>query len=244
MSTRHATQCGVCDTLPPGDLIELDLILGDPLRWPKTIWNGFSPPAGGLPPTYRKYGAERMGDEWLKAHGYEISKMALMRHFERDVPLQVVDVDELVSRGLIALAKPSTNLAKVPEPIDPLQYITFYNEGIKIGIKALGLLSERVQALIDKGEEVPLPLIKMMMDAGLKLAGSQAAIKAAGKPFGTVVDEDDAFRGGDDISPRFGSYRVREIDGEQRPVFDEGLPDRTRYNEQAEQEGGARIGGR
>jgi hypothetical protein len=74
---------------------------------------------------------------------------------------------------------------------------------------------------------------------------SQAAIRAAGKRFGEAdEDENDSFRGGDDISNRIGSHRVRVIDGEQRPVRDRGLTDRTIYNERAAMEGSPRIGGK
>jgi hypothetical protein len=243
--------CWTCKNLLPGDLIALDNILADPLCWPKTVWKDMAPPEGGLPIKFRRYGAMQMGREFLLSRGYpyppnNVGTMRLYRHWKNHVPLLPVDVDALLTSGLIAPNKwnPVHALTQpTPEAIDPLAYISLYNKGIAAGIKALGLLSEKVEAFIARGEEVPTPLIKLMMDAGLKLAASQAAIKAAGKPFGDAADEDDAFRGGGDVSPRFGSNRVRLIEGEQRPVFDEGRADREHYNEQAAQEGMPRIGG-
>ena len=237
----------VCTTLGTGELVELDLILADPLRWPVTVWGAFSPPEGGLPATYRKFGAQQMGREWLMAHGYDIPKPALVRHIDLDVPVLAVDVDELVQRGLIALSRNDADGAerdKLAQPIDPLAFVKFYNAGITLGIRGLELLQQRVDDLVRLGEEVPLPLVKMIVDAGLKLATSQAAIKSSGKTWGDGPEtENDGFRGGDDISPRFGSARVRQIDGVATPVFDEGPTDRKRYNERARQEGMPPIGG-
>lgn len=238
--------CVVCGTLPPGELVELDLILADPLRWPKTVWGRFSPPEGGLPASYRRFGAEAMGREWLMANGYDIPKGSLRKHIRYDVPVISVDVDELLARGLIGLTKDGPRGDRqLTQPIDPLAYIRFYNAGIELGLQGLTLLNQRVQDLIDAKEEVPLPLVKMIVDAGMKLATSQAAIKASGKRFGDdEADENDAFRGGDDISPRFAGTRVRQIEGEARPVADEGPTDRKRYNERARMEGSPTLGGR
>lgn len=245
---RRAGKCRICTTLAPAELIELDLILGDPLRWPVTVWKGFSPPEGGLPASYRRFGAENMGREWLLANGFDINKQTLRSHIRYDVPLQSVDVDELIQRGLISLAAPGPagdTGQTIGQPIDALAYITLYNEGIHLGIRAQGLIAARVDAIIKRGEEVPLALLKLMVEGGMKLAQSQAQIKAAGKPFGDDdPDEDDAFRGGDDISPRMGHSRIRTVDGEARPVADQGFADRQHYNDRAAQEGGDPIGGR
>lgn len=244
--------CAVCDSLPPGDLIELDLLMSDPTRWPSTIWGIFRPPEGGLPPSYRRYGAIQMGNAYLKEQGYEFSKYQLTRHLRYDVPVLDTDPETLVARGLIAAGTPGSLRMGRSEPIDPLAYVKFYNRGITLGIQGLDLLSDRVAKMIAAHETDPvnneppsLALIKMLVDAGSKLAMSQASIKAAGKRFeGDDADENDAFRGASDISASMRGTRVRVIDGEQRPVSDEGLADRHRYNERAAQEGGAPIGGR
>lgn len=238
-------ECGICATLAPAELIELDLVLGDPLRWPVTVWKGFRPPVGGLPASYRRFGAMNMGTEWLKANGFDFSRKVLRGHYNKHVPVLSASVDELIARGLIALAPANKADTQLGQPIDPLNYIKFYNKGIEVGLLGLDLLAKRVQALIDRDEDVPLPLVKLIVDAGLKLASSQAAIKAAGKTFGDEGgDENDAFRGGGDISQPFAHVRVRKIEGVSRPVADEGLADRTAYNERAAQEGSPRIGGR
>lgn len=241
------TPCKVCQTLLPGELVELDLILGDPLRWPATVWGAFSPPEGSLPASYRKFGMIRMGEEFLMAHGYEIRRPSLVRHVERDVPILAVDVDELLAKGLIAMAPPGQVVtgSTLGQPIDPLAFVTFFQKGIDIGMKGLDLLLARITDMEARGEEVPLSIITKIIDTGTKLASSQAAIRAAGKPFGSGEDDlNDGFRGGDDISPRFDGVRVRVIDGQKRPVADEGPADRAHYNARARQEGSPELGGR
>jgi hypothetical protein len=242
--------CWICTNLEPFHLIELDRILSDPLCWPKTIWDAVELPTGGLTYKYRRYGALSMGREWLLANGYEYpdnnkGKMRLFRHFKKHVTMQNVNVDDLIRTGLIAPMKDGRAMSVAAAPLDPLAYVQFYNDGVQAGLKALGLISQKVEGFVERGEEVPLPLLKMLLDAGLKLAASQATIKSAGRPFGdTGQDENESFRGGSDISPQFSHVRVREIEGTSRPVADEGLSDRTRYNERARQEGGTPIGGR
>lgn len=239
-----SVSCKVCDTLPPGDLIELDMLLGDPMRWPVTIWGAFAPPEGGLPASYRRLGAIKMGLAWLDEHGWsgEFTKAQVRRHWTYDVPALSVDVDAMVARGLVAEGQRGGLTTDV---IDPLSFVRLYSKGIELGIRGLELLNLRAQALIDQKEEVPLVLVKMMIDAGTKLAMSQASIKAAGKPFGDAdVDENAAFAGSGEVGQRLGHSRIRVVDGERRPVVDEGKADRDHYNERAAQEGGVRIGGR
>ena len=237
--------CMVCDTLKPEELIALDAILGDPLTWPSTVWGVMDPPKGGMPVTYRRMGAANMGREWLMANGYDIPNPVLRNHIKFDVPLVRVGVDELIERGLIALSDEKAVTNEV-EPIDALEFTKLYMEGVRIGRRGLALMNKRADEYEATGEEVPMALIKQMTDVGTKLAMSQAAIRAQGKPFGEGEEEDDAFRGGDDISPRFAGNRVRRVgpDGESRPVADEGPADRDHYNKRAAHEGGAPIGGR
>lgn len=243
-----AKLCAICSTLPPGDLIELDLIMSDPLRWPVTIWGLFKPPEGGLPISYRRFGAMKMGAAWLAEHGWRdrFSNSQLRAHLRYDVPVLSTDVEELIARGLVGQTTAGNSRpGHTSDAIDPLGYIKLYNKGIELGIQSLELMQARVQALVDKGEEVPLPLLKMVMDAGLRLATSQAHIKSAGRRFGNEEqDENDAFMGGDEISPRLGHHRLRMIEGKIRPVVDEGMADRAAYNERAVMEGSPRIGGR
>lgn len=244
------TQCTICDALPPGELVELDLILGDPARWPATLFDAFGgPPEGALPVSYRRFGAMSMGLDWLAAHGYEgrFTKGNLRTHLRYDVPVLEVNIDELVARGVIGKANHRTSRTLVAgEAIDPLAYVGFYNEGIKLGRRGLELMGQRVDELVERKEEVPLGLIKMIIDAGLKLATSQAAIVASGKRMGDDGDEDDAFRtGGDEQKPsgKLGHHRIRTIDGEARPIADQGPADRARYNDHAAETSGVKIGG-
>lgn len=236
---RGAGACRICDTLPADQLVELDLLMADPRRWPRTAWRIFDPPKGVLPASYRRYGAVNVGRDWLTAHGWTFSNLVIRRHYRFDVPLVAIDPAELVHRGLIA-GSDGRVAGPVPEPLDATAFLRYYNEGIKLGIQGLELLTKRVQKLIDTEQEVPLALIKQIVDTGAKLAMSQASIKAAGKGFGgDDGDENEGFRigAGDDASPRIGHSRVRTIDGERVPVVDEGPADRADYNERARQEG-------
>lgn len=237
--------CKVCDALQPQELVELDLLLADPLRWPKTVWGLFDAPKigtdGMLPPSYRRFGAMEMGGQWLKANGYDISRWNLRKHFANHVPVIHVNVDELVSRGLIKIDHQSK--AGSQDLIEPGNFLKFYSLGVDIGVKGLEMLQKRIDGMIERGEEVPLALIKQIVDTGAKLAMSQAQLRTRGHAFEEEDDENDGFRGAADVSPRFGSYRVRTVEGESRPVFDEGPTDRKRYNERAKQEGSPELGG-
>lgn len=247
---NSALTCRICDTLAPGDLVELDAILGDPTRWPKTVFGIFDPPrTGTLPASYRRFGAMNMGREWLANHPEyaNITEGILRKHLRYDVPVLEVDAAALVERGLVAAADGRSDRSLAGQPIDALAYVAYYNEGIRVGRRGLQLLEQRIDDIVKRKEEVPLALIKMAMDAGLKLSMSQAAIKAAGKRFeGSEEDEDDAFRAAADEqqpSMRVGHHRIRTIDGEARPVVDMGPTDRQRYNEHAAETSTVKIGG-
>lgn len=236
--------CKVCDTLLPGDCIDLDLLLADPMRWPETVWQGFRPPEGGLPASYRRFGAMQMGVEWLHGHPeYSITKGALRSHLRYDVPVIDADPEALVARGLITRGDGPSTPKGLDQPIDPRAYIGLYNDGIRLGRQGLLLLEQRVNDLIAKKEDVPVSLIKMVLDAGLKLAMSQAQIVSRGHQFAGAEEEDDAFRP-DESGPRFGDFRVRVIEGKARAVVDRGRADLADYNAKADEEGGIRIGGR
>lgn len=239
--------CRICDTLGPQELVELDMLLADPLRWPKTVWGLFDAPKvsadGMLPVSYRRFGAMEMGTQWLMANGYDISRAILRKHFVNHVPVIHVSVDELVQRGLIKIDHQSRHSAQ--DIVDPTNFIRFYQLGVDIGLQGLELLQKRVAKMLDDGEEVPIALIKQIVDTGAKLAMSQAQLRTRGNVFEPDDGaEMDAFRGGDDVSPRFAGVRVRTVEGEARPVADEGPTDRKRYNARARQEGSPELGGR
>lgn len=234
---QRTIKCRVCREVTEADLLELDLLMGDPSRWPVTVWGMFEPPRA-LTASYRRFGAMEMGAAFLTDHGYDIEKGQLRRHYKYDVPKIAGSPDELVANGLIAST--STKDSRIPEVIDPTAYVRYYAKGIEVGITGLQLLQDRVNAIRSKNEEVPLALIKMLIDNGVKLATSQAAIVAAGRRWGNQDDIDDGFMSGSapTPSPRMGHHRVRVVDGVSMPVADEGPADREHYTERARQEGG------
>lgn len=238
MAAGAERRCAVCTRVDQFDLIELDTLMGDPSAWPATIWGIFNPPTGDVPASYRRYGAVEMGLDWLGRHGFDdITRTQVRNHYRFDVPKIATNPADLVATGLIARGN-QTEVAK----LDPGAYLRYYNAGVEVGIKGLGLLQDRIATLQAEGKEVPLALVKLAVDVGSKLAMSQAAIKAAGKPWGDQ-DDDDGFRAGSapEPSPRFGHHRIRTIDGEARPVKDMGPADRDRFNERARQEGSPEL---
>lgn len=235
---RPKVSCAVCEALTPLQLAELDSLMADPTRWPVTVWGMFDPPKG-MPASYRRFGAMEMGTGFLRDNGHgDIPNRELRRHYRFDVPKIAVDPDDLVATGLIASTR-DTSL--IPDAaIDPVAYLRYYAKGIEVGIEGLRLLADRVQDLQSRKQEVPIALIKMMMENGTKLAMSQASIRAAGKSWGSDENVEDAFRDASAPvpSPRFGDQRVRVIDGEARPIVDRGPADREHYSERARAEGG------
>lgn len=231
------TKCRVCEALTPVELAELDALMGDPSAWPASLWpEMFEPPRGSLPASYRRFGAVEMGAAWLTEHGIAVERKDVRRHYRFDTPKIATTPEDLVATGLIAKGKTAgTDVAT----LNPLAYLTYYNTGIEVGIAGLELLRDRIAQLKEAGKEVPVALIKMAIDAGSKLAMSQATIKAAGKPFGDADDSDDGFMAGSAPAPgqRLGDHRIRVIDGEARPVRDTGPADRAAYSARARQEG-------
>lgn len=242
MGQRAGDRCGICDTLDPVELTRYDLIVGDPARWPRTLWkeNGWEPPKGLLPPHYRAWGQNRVGRDWLDSHGYNDISESLIKGHMRHVARVARRPVELADVGLIS-GQPVTKDIPNPRSVDPNAYLAYYAAGVRVGIRGLALLERRIDAIEKADKEVPLDLIKMMVDAGSRLATSQAQIRSRGMKMGEDSD-DDAFRRA--ASPedngevtRIGHIRIRTIDGEARPVTDDGLGDRTDYNERAAREG-------
>lgn len=237
--TQGPGACPICDDLAIEDLTELDLLLGDPRRWPANVWGIFETPKGpALPPSMKRWGAARLGQQWLIEHGYNFRGMRwrVAKHYREDTPKLAVDPDELVELGLLVRGgKASPNA-----DINPLGYLEFYNEGIKAGKKGIELLMAHVAKLEKDDLPIPLALIKLLVDVGGKLAVSQAVMKSRQPSQPELGDDDDAFR----INPpgeRIGHQRIRQIEGQSRPVRDEGPKDRGHYNARAEQEGSAKI---
>lgn len=240
--------CQVCRIIGPDRIIELDLLLSDPLRWPSTVWGIFPKPKGHLPASYRKYGAIEMGIAWCQANGYpQITKQMMRRHVQYDVPVTSVDPNELVERGLIEAASKEDMERWEQGVIDPLKYMQFYVRGIELGLQGLQLLAKHLAEAIESNSRIDPRLALEVAKLGARLAESQAAIVAAGRQFGPDQNEDDGFRvgaaGGENDLPsvNFGGVRVLTIDGERRPIKNRGRADRRRYNARAVQEAGPKL---
>jgi hypothetical protein len=232
--------CPVCQTVDLVELTRLDLLAGDPTRWPRTLWkeNGWDPPTGLLPPKYRTWGQYAVTRDWLDRHGYEDLKDQSVRTHLKHVPKVARSPQALANAGLIEGEPIDVSTGKL---IDPNAYLAYYAAGVRVGIKGLELLEKRIKKIEASGEDVPLDLIRTMVDAGSKLATSQAQIRSRGVKMGDDAD-DDAFRRAASPEPdgevtRIRNHRIRTIDGEARPVTDTGRGDRADYNERAAREG-------
>jgi hypothetical protein len=233
--------CRICREVADVDLVTLDIVLGDPRRWPRTLWEegGLEPPKGLLPVTYRQWGQKAVGKDWLIRRGYrDVAQDNYLATHCRHVAVVAADPRELVTAGVVA-GTPIRH--KAVEPIDPNAYLAYYAKGIKLGIRGFDMLERRVTDIEARGDEVPFDIVKMLVETGARLATSQAQIRARGLRM--HEDEDtDAFRRAaspenDGEVPHFGELRIRTIDGETRPVVDSGRGDRQEYNEKAAREG-------
>lgn len=240
-----AVGCAICDTLPLSDLVDLDLTMGDATRWPANVWGVFDKPKAPLSPRRQWYGGTQAGILWLKDHGYDdrFGPELVRKHYRYDVTVIAADTTELINKGIIAASdKRSKNLPAPTEKIDPTAYLSYFNRGIILGNRGLQILEQRVEDMIAKDEEVPLVLLLKIADIGTKLATTQAVLKTKGLAMGDPDDSDEGFRAGSVDggipSKRVGHQRVRVIEGEARPVTDEGPADREHFSERSVQEGG------
>jgi hypothetical protein len=236
--------CVVCDTIPQGDLIELDLIMGDATKWPPNVWGRFDRPAAPLPPSFRRFGAIESGMRLLQSRGHLlITRQHVRKHYNLGhVPITAAEPDDLVAAG-VAASSDNRQVTLPGAPIDPLAYIRYYQKGIALGNRGLELMHERIEAMVAAGEVIPLAVLKMVVDLGAKLATSQAAIKAKGVELGGDSDPEEGFRAGSAPLPsaRMGHARVRIVEGVSRPVTDQGPADRAHYSERARQEGSPEL---
>jgi hypothetical protein len=236
--------CAVCDRLSPTQLLELDTIVGDPAVWPVSVWSIFEPPKGALPASYRRFGAVRMGRDWLDANGYnDIFDGQLRKHIRYDVVHVARDAGELASIGLIRQTRPKTTIPTA-STLDTGAFIRYFNAGIQMGEAAARLMAERINAAIEAGDEPDPKLVMKLADMGASFAKTQASLMSKGLKFGQEENEDDAFRGSAETLPsaNIGHTRVRLIDGERRPVRDRGPADRERHRRRAEEEGSEGLG--
>lgn len=233
--------CPVCDQIDVAPRRELNLLMGDPTRWPSSVWGVFDAPNGPeVPEKMREWGAIEVGLEYIRIHELgDFSKADVRLHYERHVPLVPTSPDELLAAGIIAAGGDPAN--PPDSAIDPMAYLRYYLKGLQVGQKGLELLVAHVEQLQKSKREVPLALIKLMLDTGSKLAVSQATIRARQKsqPELEPEDEEDAFRarGGEAPGPRMGHGRIRETEAGRRFVHDEGPKDRAAFNARSRQEG-------
>lgn len=236
-------RCQICDGLPPGDLTELDALMGDASRWPSTVWGIFEPPKGAPNALRLRFGARQMAIAFFAQRGYgPFSREVIDRHYRFDVPIFAADPVELLNRGIIAATAQNSAggvRTKTVEKIDPGAYLTYFNRGIKLGNRALEVLAARFEEMVAKGEDVPLAMLKMLIDSGAKLAVTQASLKRAGVNLDGDDELEEGFRAGSGpVGPRIGQTRIRTIEGETRPVADKGPADRAHFSERAKAEGG------
>lgn len=233
-------ECLICRGVATGDLVELDLLMGDASRWPATVWGIFKPPKGRMTPARQRFGAIEVGREWLVSRGYEFSDRVIRNHYRYDVVVVAADVADLMNRGLIEKgSRRHEEMGVSADKIDPQAFLTYFDRGIKLGNRSLELLEKRIEAIVAAGEEVPFVLLKTLAELGSKLATTQATIRARGLAWDDGGDAEEGFRVGSQPPPsqRVGHHRIRTINGETRPIADEGPADRARYSERAAQEG-------
>jgi hypothetical protein len=235
------SQCTVCRAVDIVELTRLDLLAGDPARWPRTIWKetGWDPPKGLLPPQYRTWGQFAVTRDWLNRNGYDDLTDHMVRGHLKHVPKIARTPSDLTHTGLVE-GEPVSDMPNA-KMVDPNAYLAYYAAGVRVGIRGLELLEARIKKIEERGEDIPLDLIKMMVEAGGRLATSQAQIRSRGAKMGDDAD-DDAFRRAaspepDGNAPKIGHLRIRTIEGETRPIADEGPGDRADYNERAAREG-------
>lgn len=242
MTGANQVGCRICDELPPGDLVELDALMGDATTWPATVWGIFDPPAGAPNALRLRFGARNVARDWLAAHGYPpYSDQIINRHYRYDVPVIAASAEDLFNRGLIAhqTGNGPGAMANV-ESIDPQAFLTYFNRGIKLGNRGLELLATRIETMVQKGEDVPIAVLKMLIETGGKLATVQATLTARGLAMGDTGDAEEGFRAGSAPLPstRVGHHRVRVVDGVSRVITDEGPADREHFSERSKAEGG------
>ncbi|HEY6056454.1 MAG TPA: hypothetical protein VIV06_00400 [Candidatus Limnocylindrales bacterium] len=244
---KERIRCAVCDTLTVDQLAELDTLMGDPVRWPPTVWGVFGKPQL-LTAQRRQWGALTMGMAYLASIGLQvISKAVVQRHYRDHTPVIATSTDDLVSAGLIAATLPYKPVPEVPT--SPVRFLEYFAKGIEVGIKGLDLLRARIEAIEQapadahgNKPEVPMSLITLAISSGSKLALAQASIRARGARLDDD-DDDDSFRGagGEEPGQRIGHHRIRVIEGESRPIRDGGRADRDAYNRTAIEEGAPRL---
>lgn len=234
--------CKICD-IEPQHLIELNLLLADPRYWPRTVFEGIDLPKGLMPPRYRLWGAAKLGEEWLKEHGYSVNRVALRRHINRHVPWTGADLSDPVVQG--AMVEANNHLVNgAPATITAANFRRYYDKGIAVGERGLDLLLRKVEEAEKNGVELPTDLLLKLADLGAKLASSAANLAVKGVELERNKEQEiEGFRAGAGPLPSRPAkhHRIHVIEGEARPVVDEGRADRREHNERAREEGGVEL---
>jgi hypothetical protein len=222
--------------------LEMDAFLADPSQWPKAIFAGWDLKPGALPSNFRSWGAVKLGLEWAASRDFTFTRRQMEMHVRDHVPVLASQPDDYAVRGVETDGQTAAGHALVPT--NAITYAQVYQKGLSIGYKAIEQLEQRIDDLASKGEKVPTDLLLKLADLGTKLATSQASILARGVDMNREKDEEiEGFRTGSAPLPsqRMGHSRVRVIDGESRPVHDEGPSDRHDYNERAREQGSIEL---
>jgi len=230
--------CRIC-AMPEKDLVELDMLLATPPdELDAKLFGDLDIPPPDLPAEWKRFGVIRKAQVWLEERGYKFARATLAAHYNKHLTALAIPSDSSRALREGTLSDGSTTPSH-PEPLKmAIEYHKYFRTGMQVGHKALRL----IEAKLDDTEHPPSQaLIMAAANLGSNLAKAQAAIVTKGMRF--VLEDDGAiegFAGTDDEdapSPRFGSYRVRTIEGERRPVLDEGPADRARYNKTAKESG-------
>jgi len=237
--------CRVC-ALPERELVEVDLLLATaPRDLDAKLFGdlGVEPP--DLPAEWKRFSAIRKVQTWLEERGHTIARQTLVAHYDKHLTAVAFksDSDRALQEGRLSDGSPAP---MAPEPLKmAIEYHLFFKTGMQMGHVALEKILERLN---DPDKEPTQTLLLAAANLGAQLAKAQAAIVTKGMRF--VLEDDgaiDGFMGSDEDeegpSPRFGSYRVRTIEGVRRPVRDEGPADRMQYNEKARQMGNPELPG-
>ncbi len=230
--------CRIC-AMPERELVELDLLLATPPdEMDAKLFGDIEIPPPDLPTEWKRFGVIRKSQVWLEERGYKFARATLAAHYNKHLTLTVIPSDSTRALQQGTLSDGSVT-PSAPEPLKmAIEYHKFFRTGMQVGHKALELLQEKLN---DTEHPPSNAVIMAAANLGAQLAKAQAAIVTKGMRF--VLEDDGAiegFAGTDDDdapSPRFGSYRVRTIEGERRPVLDEGPADRQAYNEKARESG-------
>ena len=236
--------CRVCEELNDDQLAELNALMGDPLRWPKTLFadGGMDKPKG-MPVRYRTWGAIQMAKLFLIRLGVDISDRTIERHYKADVPVIATDVRTLVAEGIVDKPeeRATVGIMNAADAIDPLMFPRYYAQGVSMAARALQILEDRVNNILetDGPDAVPIELLKLMADTGTKLALSGGQITSRGGRIGPKGGHSAArlAAGGKNPSVRIQHQRQHVIDGETVFIADGGPADRAAYNERAAREG-------